>query len=1072
MSQVCPKCGEPDLPQRSRFCLSCGAPCDLPQEPHDQGAGQGPYTPAHLTREVLKSQGALEGERKEVTVLIADVVRSLEMAEALDPEDVHSVMDGFFELAVEAVHAQCGTLNQFRGDGFMALFGAPRAQGEDAVRALRAALEVRARTKTYSERIQERFRLPLALRMGVHTGTVWVGSIGTDLRMDYTAEGPTVGLAARLEQAAAPDEILISEETARRAGQYFDLIDLGPRALRGLRDPVRVYRLAGPGRFETRMDAERSRGLTPFVGRRNELIRLVDAEVRAAAGRTVLVEIRGEAGLGKSRLVLEHRAGESAGLQCLELGCRETNAKRAFAPVLDCLERWPEGLPDPGEAARLGGILANPSAHPMVQRAEVIDALHALFVRAARSTRLLLAVEDLQWMDPSTRLWLDALLTRTPSAPLLVLATSRPEHESRWPEGAQMESIELAPLETSEAQALAHHIVTGLPDENTFVALAVQRGGGNPLFVEEVSRSLRDGSEELRRSARLEMALRGAAVRVPETLQGVIAARVDALQDQEKRLLEAMSVLGLPVGLDLLREIEPAAQGHAARMLEDLCARGLLCVDRTEAYDFRHGLVREVAYGQILRSRRRGLHRSCAEALASLPDSKSPALSSRVGTHYDLAGEAARALPYLLRAGEAYLRLHAGIEATAHLQRAWELVQDGCVEDAATRATVGLSLVSAFNLVDRSGEAAAVLESLQGQGLEESDRLRLGSAYIEGGWISYTSRNQFERAVTLVEHGVALVENISEGRAIEGRGHVYLLRLYQLDGEVSRSLSAARRLLEIATAAGDRCGRAYALANLAATYCDRGEIELAAQTMEDALALAQESENELTIGMCLGLQAKVWVFRGDAERALAAADLACQSSERAGQVGGQYIAAAWRGHAYLLRDEPAKAAAEFDRLAVLNPSWPSTFDQRARGRLELGRAAEAVELARACLALHPPRLIRARALCSLGRAIAASQPGAADQAEAALGEAVSLCDALGLRPQLAEAHLALFEVCALRGDRDRAIYFAKRAERGFESCGMRVQARRVAEQAARLADPSDLSRGLGDTPPKNERNSV
>jgi class 3 adenylate cyclase/tetratricopeptide (TPR) repeat protein len=1071
MSQVCPKCGEPDLPERSRFCLSCGAPCDLPREPGNPAPTLGPYTPAHLAREVLKSPSTLEGERKEVTVLIADVARSLEMAEALDPEDVHGIMDGFFALAVEAVHAERGTLNQFRGDGFMALFGAPLARGEDAVRGLRAALEVRTRAQSYSERIQARFRFPLALRMGVHTGTVWVGSIGTDLRMDYTAEGPTVGLAARLEHEAEPGEILISEETARRASPYFDLVDLGPRPLRGLRDPVRVYSLAGPGRFETRIEAERSRGLTPFVGRRNELIRLVDAEARAAAGRTVLVEIRGEAGIGKSRLVLEHRAGKSTDLQCLELRCREANAKRAFAPLLDCLERWPEGLPDPGEAARLVGILANPSANPTMQRAQVIDALHALFVRAARSTRLLLTVDDLQWMDPSTRLWLDALLTRPPSAPLLVLATARPEHGSRWPEDAQVESIELAPLGISEAQTLAHHVLAGLPDENAFIALAVQRGGGNPLFVEEVSRSLRDGCEELRRSARLEMALRGAAVRVPETLQGVIAARVDALPEPAKRLLEAMSVVGLPVGLDLLRAIEPAAEGDTALILEDLCARGLLCVDRTEAYDFRHGLVREVACGQILRSRRQALHRSCAEALASLPESESPALSSRIGTHYDLAREPARALPYLSRAGEAYLQLYAGIEATTHLQRAWELIQEIGVEDAATRATVGLSLVSAFNLVDRSGEAAAVLETLQGQGLDESDRLRLGSAYIEGGWISYTNRNQFERAVTLVKRGVGLVENIPEAQVIEGRGHAYLLRLYQLDGDVSRSLAAATRLLEIATAAGDRCARAYALANLAATYCDGGNIELAAQTMEDALVVARESENELAIGLCLAFQAKVWVFRGDADRALAAGDAAWKASERAGQIGGQYQAAVWRGHAYLLRDEPVKAAAEFDRLGVLNASWPTTFDLRARARLELGHATEAAEIARACLALDPPRLLRARSLCTLGRAIAASESGAADQAEAVLGEAISLCDALGLRPQLAEAHLALFEVCALRGEWDRALYFAKRAEQGFESCGMRVHARRAVEQAGQIEEPSDRFPAQGESSAKERSRS-
>jgi tetratricopeptide (TPR) repeat protein len=931
------------------------------------------------------------------------------------------------------------------------------------VRALRAALEVRARTQAYSEGIQARFRLPIALRMGVHTGTVWVGSIGTDLRMDYTAEGPTVGLAARLENAAQPGEILISEETARRVRPYFRLADLGPRSLRGLRDPVRVYSLTGRGRFETRMDAERSRGLTPFVGRRGELVRLVDAAARAAKGRTHLVEIRGEAGIGKSRLVLEHRSGRSAGQHCLELRCREADAKRAFAPLLDCLEHWPEDLPDPGEAAELAEMLAHPSVTPTLHRAQVIDALRALFVRAASETRLLLTVDDLQWMDPSTRLWLEALLVREPSAPLLVLATARSEHESVWPGGAEVELIELAPLAPSEAHALARHIVRGLSDEASFAALAVQRGGGNPLFVEEVSRSLRDGPEALRQAARLEMALRGTEVRVPETLQGVIAARVDALPEPGKRLLEVLSVAGVPVGLDLLCAIEPLAKEDTPRILEDLCARGLLCVDPSESYDFRHGLVREVAYRQILRSRRRALHRSCAEALVTVEDSGRPRVSSRIGTHYDLAGDPAHALPYLFRAGETYLRIHAGTEATTHLQRAWELVRESRVEDAPARAAIGLSLVSALNLVDRAGEAAAVLEALQVHGLDETDRLRLASAYIEGGWISYASRNQFERAVKLVERGVALVEGIPEARAIAGRGYAYLLRLYQLDGEVSRSLAAGRSLLEVATAAGDRCGRAYALANLAATHCDAGDIDRAGETMEDALRIAQESESDLTLGLCLGLQAKVWVFRGDPDRAIAAADQAAKASDRAGQVGGQYIALTWRGHAYLLLDEPARAAAEFDRLALLNASWPSTFDFQARGRLELGRAREAVELARACLALEPPRLMRARALCTLGRALAASEPGGMEQAEAALGEAVSLCDALGIRPQLAQTHLALSEVCLLRGERERALYFASRAEQGFASCGMHLHARRAGEQAARSGDLLDLS-----CPPRGE----
>ena len=214
LSDDCPTCGGCDLPVGSRFCPFCGSRL-------------GAYTPEHLTREVLDKRDTLRGERKEVTVLFADVVDSLAMAAALDPEDVHALMDGFFALSLEAIHLERGTINQFRGDGFMALFGAPQAQGEDAARALRAALEIRSRAESYSESIRARYGFPLALRMGVNTGHVWVGSIGGQLRKDYTAEGPAVGLAARLQGDATPGQILVGEETVRRCGEYFEFVDQG-----------------------------------------------------------------------------------------------------------------------------------------------------------------------------------------------------------------------------------------------------------------------------------------------------------------------------------------------------------------------------------------------------------------------------------------------------------------------------------------------------------------------------------------------------------------------------------------------------------------------------------------------------------------------------------------------------------------------------------------------------------------------------------------------------------------------------------------------------------------------------
>jgi tetratricopeptide (TPR) repeat protein len=323
--------------------------------------------------------------------------------------------------------------------------------------------------------------------------------------------------------------------------------------------------------------------------------------------------------------------------------------------------------------------------------------------------------------------------------------------------------------------------------------------------------------------------------------------------------------------------------------------------------------------------------------------------------------------------------------------------------------------------------------------------------------VSFAERGQLARAVALVERGIALATGAAQGQHVEGRGHAYLLRLFQLDGEVSRSLASARRLLELATAGGDRVARSYALANLAATQCDAGELDAAAERIHEATRLALESESELAIGLVHAFLAKFFVFRGEPERALEVAELAGTVSERAGQVSGVYTAAMWRGYAHLLLGDSVRAAAEFERMGEINASWPSALEHRAHGRLALRRWQEAVELARECLAQEPPRLVRARILCTLARAMAAGEPGGAQAAEAALLEAVSLCDELGLRPQLAESHLALSEVCARRGDPARALYFAERALRGFESCGMTLHARLATEalqSARRLAGPA------------------
>lgn len=1037
MSVSCPRCGRTELPEESRFCLACGA--ELAVAPREAAAPQA-YTPEHLQRDVLPVASTRAGERKDVTVVLADVVGSLALAQSLDPEEMHEVMDGLFALALEAVHEEQGTINQFRGDGFMALFGAPRAHGEDALRALRASLRLRERLGGYARAVQARFGIPLELRMGVSTGTVWVGSIGSGVRMDYTAEGPTVGLAARLEHEARPGQILVDAETARRAQPFFALREIGERPLRGVAGPVRVFELLGHGPHEARLDAECAHGLTPFAGREPELAALERAWRRAAHGRLALVEVRGEAGIGKSRLVLEHR--RRAGGAGLEVRCRESDAKRALAPWLPVLRDWPAGLPGGDAAARIARAL---SGELGAISTPVLDAVVELLRGASADASLCLVVEDAQWMDPTTRRLLERLVLEAADRPLLVVLTTRSEL-ALGGAGALLEPLPLGPLAPEAGSAIAHAILGGLRGARELVELASQRAAGNPLFLEEICRTLRDAPPAARRVARLEARLSESSFRVPSTLHGVIAARIDALPDGHKRLLEAAAIALGPLTRALLAEVEPGPAHEIRARLDGLVAQGLLAEVDTGRWDVRHALVREVACAQVLRHRRGKLHGRWARALEKDAPGDGPAGHSRVGLHYDVAGEPLLAATHLGVAGEAYLLLNAHAEATAHLRRAWELLCGAPAADPEQRCAVGAALASSLNALDRSGEAAAILEALETDDLRTADRVRVGRIFVQSGWVAFSSRQEVARARGLLDRGIALLADLPEGRHESGTAHAYLSRVCHLDGDLDSAVASARRLVELSAAAGNRFGIAIGRAYEAGPLCDRGDVDAAVAAGEEAVALADELGNDFVIGLAGAFSARALAFRGDARRARALAERAIEAGERAGQRGAVHIATVALGLAHLVADEPSRASAAFERLAE-SDDWYSALDFRARGRLETGRLDESVALARACLERRPPRLVEARVLCTLGLALGLRDERARPEAERHLAASLSLCEEHGLRPLRAEAHAFLAELCGRRGEDERARYFRDRAVAGFEASGMRAHARRLRSAA-------------------------
>jgi hypothetical protein len=458
-------------------------------------------------------------------------------------------------------------------------------------------------------------------------------------------------------------------------------------------------------------------------------------------------------------------------------------------------------------------------------------------------------------------------------------------------------------------------------------------------------------------------------------------------------------------------------------------------------------VVRAGAEAQLVRERLHSLHRRIADALAKRPVAMTAGGASRIGSHYGSAGEAQAAIPHLVRAGRAYADLRALLEAVAHLRHAFTLLRASEAPPPALESTVGLALASALAALDRTGEAAAVLESLDLERAGAEDRLRLASVHVQAGWLRFSNENDLARGRALVERALAAVAGLPAGDETRLIAWSYLARMDLLDGQLERALASARSAAEHTSARGDATGLAFARYNECAVHCEAGRVAEARRAAEDALSLAGSGPgaNALALGLGESALARVQLFEGDAERALAGAARADALAARSGQVGLRYLTLVVSGYAELLRGDARAARERFEALAPLGAHWPSTFLHRARGALEVGDLAAAADLARQASAPTAPRAIRARALALLGVASGLAG-GPAEAAEALLAEGADLCDALGLLPWLAESQQFLAELCARRGDTTRAAHYAARAADGFARCGMpahAAQARRT-----------------------------
>jgi class 3 adenylate cyclase len=642
-------------------------------------------------------------------VLFADLKGSMELLADRDPEEARKLLDPVLEHLMEAVHRFEGTVNQVMGDGIMALFGAPLAHEDHAVRACYAALRMQETVKRYAEGVRRTEGIPIQIRVGLNSGEVVVRSIGSDLHMDYTAVGQTTHVAARLEQMALPGSTLLSPETLALAEGYVEVKPLGPLPVKGLEAPLEVYELARAATVRTRLQAAAARGLTRFVGRQPELEALGKALAQAHAGHGQVVALVGEAGVGKSRLVWEFtHSHRTQGWLLLESGSVSYGKATPYLPVIDLLKAYcqiesrdePRKVREkvtgklltldralepalPAFLSLLDVPVEDPSwqaLDPPQRRQRTLDACKRLLLRESQVQPLLLVFEDLHWIDSETQALLDTLLESLPTARLLLLVNYRPEYQHGWGGKTYYTQLRIDPLPAESADALLQALLGTDPGLGPLKQLLIARTQGNPFFLEESVRTLVEtqGLAGERGAYRLTQAL--PSIQVPATVQAVLAARIDRLPPEEKRLLQAAAVIGEDVPFALL---QANAEGP-----EEALRRGLAHLQAAEflyeaslfpdlAYTFKHGLTYQVAYGSLLQERRRALHGRILEAIERLYPDRLAEQVERLA-HHALRGEVwEKALAYLRQAGAKAAGRSAYREAAACFEQALGARQRG-----------------------------------------------------------------------------------------------------------------------------------------------------------------------------------------------------------------------------------------------------------------------------------------------------------------------------------------------------------------------------------------------------------
>ena len=1096
LALACPSCGAEVLPDR-KFCGACGGA--LAERPAGRTASPQAYTPKHLAEKILVSKSALEGERKQVTVLFADLKGSMELLANRDPEEARRLLDPVLDRMMEAVHRYEGTVNQVMGDGIMALFGAPLAHEDHAVRACYAALRMQETVGGYAEELRRTQGLDVQIRVGLNSGAVVVRSIGSDLHMDYTAVGQTTHLAARLEQLARPGTTLMTANTLRLAEGYVEVHPLGPVPVKGLADAVQVYEIVGAGPVRSRLQAAAARGLSPFVGRDGEIDVLRQSLEPVQDGHGQMVAVVGEPGVGKSRLFWEFtHSHRLRGWLILEGSAVSYARLTSYYSVVDLLRGYFQ-IDDRDDARRIrekvtGKLLTLDEAlrptlptflelldvpvedpewqapDPPLRRQRTLEAVKRLLLRESQVQPLVLVFENLQWIDSETQACLGHLVEALPTARVLILVNYRPEYEHPWGGRRYYTQLRLDPLPPVTAGALLRALLGDDASLEPVKRLLIEGTEGNPFFIEEGVRMLIETQVLAGEPGAHRLAKALTTIEVPATVQAVIASRIDRLAPEERRLLHAASVIGKDVPLVLLRAVADLPEDALRESLTRLQAAEFLYETGLYPdlqYTFTHALTHDVAYGTLLQERRRALHAQILRTIERLSPDRHAEQAEMLADHAFRGEVWDRAVPHLRKAGAKAAARSANVEAVVYLERALTALGKLPESRETTQEGIDLRLELRPPLLQLGDLPKVLAVSQQAENMAKliGDEARLARVYSY--LINYHYlKGEPEMAIAYGERCLAIGEAGADA-ALQAMARSYIGYSYHARGQYREAETILARNVEKLEAmralegAGPQTVISYVSSSgwLAFTLAELGDFDQARACADTAERTAEAERHAYAQAIAWSLGGLVALQRGHLDRALHLLEKSLETCRSKQLTVWQPIPSSLLGLTQVLLGRPEEGlrlledgVARTEALGVKAylALWAAQLGEGLVAAGQASRAFAAGEKALSLAIAHKERGHQARALRLLGEVALRSHPPDLAKAGQDFAQALALAEELGMRPLAGRIRLGLGQLHLETGHRPQAEEHLIAALALFRSLDMRFFLAQATAELKRL----------------------